>query len=85
MTPNPHTNLTTSSDGFKADLDLNGATVRITNRHEMFCEVHYSTYYRKLKKKNKRSKVKKKKKSEKIVLENQIKSKKYWLLVCIAI
>ena len=37
----------------------------------MFCEVHYSTYYRKFKKK--KSKVKGKKKSEKIVLENQIK------------
>ena len=40
-TPNPHTNLTTSIDGFKADLEENGATVRITNRHEMFCEEHY--------------------------------------------
>ena len=44
VTPNPHTNLTTSIDGFKADLEENGATVRITNRHEMFCEEHYSTY-----------------------------------------
>ena len=44
----------------------------------MFCEVHYSTYYRKIKnKKNKKNKVKgqkkKKKKNEKIVLSNQIK------------
>ena len=85
MTPNPHTNLTTSSDGFKADLDLNGATVRIKNRHEMFCEVHYSTYYRKLKKKKVKGQRSKKKKSEKIVLENQIKSNKCGLLVCIAI
>ena len=36
--------LTTSIDGFKADLEENKATVRITNRHEMFCEEHYSTY-----------------------------------------
>ena len=42
----PHTNLTTSIDGFKADLEENGGTVRITNRHEVFCEEHYSTYYR---------------------------------------
>ena len=40
----PHTNLTTSIDGLKADLEENKATVRITNRHEMFCEEHYSTY-----------------------------------------
>ena len=44
VTPYPHTNLTTSIDGFKADLEGNGATVRITNRHKMLCEEHYSTY-----------------------------------------
>ena len=38
------TNLTTSIDEFKADLEENGATVRITNRYETFCEEHYSTY-----------------------------------------
>ena len=36
--------LPASIDGFKADLEENGATVRITNHHQMFCEEHYSTY-----------------------------------------
>ena len=42
VTPNPCTNLTTSIDGFTADMEENGATVRITNRYEVFCEEHYS-------------------------------------------
>ena len=43
-------------------------------------------HLKKLKKKKKiKKKVKGQKKSENIFLWNQIKSKKYWLLVCIAI